>query len=63
MIIGDVNYVLICVVALILSCLCHSMEVQEGYAILIDAGSTGSRAFIYDLTESHEKDALNEGNV
>jgi Golgi apyrase len=31
------------------------LEVDEGFALLIDAGSTGSRAFIYDLTEAHEE--------
>lgn len=40
-----------------------SLEVDEGFALLIDAGSTGSRAFIYDLTEAYEETEAVERTV
>ena len=46
---------------LILAVLCacaigtFALQVDEGYALLIDAGSTGSRAFIYALREESEE--------
>jgi len=40
----------LCLIFLILSASAHEV-VEEGYSLLVDAGSTGSRAFVFHFTE------------